>query len=354
MYGDDIPRDRVAELYPQVHPALIACAATVRALLEQLCANHDVKVHTVEARAKEPESLREKFLRHPHYERLADAEDLCGVRIVTFYLDDVEQVRDLLHEEFEILKEESRHAQSPETFGYRSLHLIGRFDARRRELPEYRAYGEFRIEFQVRTVLQHAWGVISHSLDYKNEAEIPPEVRRRLFRVAALMETGDELFGSYRAEVHSLRARYLSQTRTEEWTQLPVDLDSVMTSRPRLPVGAVLKVAHDAGFDDLGEQEPEQQRWSAGVLVGVANLAGVETLGQLAERMSRVGRQASGLATLAAVSAQHGFVPFADAMDVTSLSMLLDQPDLRVRFGTTFHPAIELGLDAALREESAS
>ncbi|MFE1859065.1 GTP pyrophosphokinase [Streptomyces anandii] len=354
MYGEDITRDQIAEAYLQAHPALVSCASTLEALLTTLCRDRKVKVHAIEARAKDPLSLQDKLQRHPNYERLSDVEDMCGVRIVTFYQEDVGRISDLLDDEFEILKKESRQAESPDAFGYRSLHLIGRFDARRRGLPEYAAYAEFPVEFQVRTVLQHAWGVISHSLDYKNEAETPPEVRRKLFRLAALMETGDELFGSYRAEVESLRDRYSEQEKRGDWTQLPVDLDSVMTSWKRLPIDDVVAVATRAGFQEMDNTSHEEShRWSMGMLVSLTRLAGVETLGELAAVMSRIDRYEPRLAELARISKEHGFVPFANAFDLTAFAMILEHPELRVKLATTFHPAIEAGLDAALESGGA-
>jgi hypothetical protein len=236
-----------------------------------------------------------------------------------------------------------------------AMHLIGRLDERRRILPEYGAYSDFPVEFQVRTVLQHAWGVISHSLDYKNEAETPPEIRRKLFRIAALMETGDELFGSYRAEVESLRTRYRTQARTEEWTQLPVDLDSVMTSWQRLPVTEVLAVAKNAGFQEMDHSSEDRDiRWSMGLLVTIARLAGLNSLGELAEVMSRISQHQTQLTLLAQVSSEHDFIPVANAFDVMIFALILDHPELRVRLGTTFHPAIEAALDAALQAGDAS
>ncbi|GHD88168.1 GTP pyrophosphokinase [Streptomyces naganishii] len=355
MYGEDITRDRIAEAYPKVYPALESCASTLESLLTTLCRDRGVKVHAIEARAKHPDSLRDKLRRHPNYQRLSDVEDMCGARIVTFYQEDVTRIRDLLHKEFLIHKEESRHAESPDAFGYRSLHIIGQFDARRRDLPEYKAYAEFPVEFQVRTVLQHAWGVISHSLDYKNEAETPPEVRRKLFRLAALMETGDELFGSYRFEVESLRDRYRKQEKHGDWTELPVDLDSVTTSWKRLPIGEVVAVAKRAGFQEMDDSSHEEShRWSMGMLVSMTRLAGLETLGDLEKVMAGIGHYEPRLAELARISKENGFTPFANAFDLTAFAMILEHPELRVKLGTPFHPAIEAGLDAALRSGATS
>ncbi|MFI5808775.1 GTP pyrophosphokinase family protein [Streptomyces sp. NPDC051561] len=354
MYGDDIARDRIATAYPAVYPVVTGYAAVLRSLIEQLCRGSGLKPHSVEARAKDPASLLDKFQRHPGYEWLSDAEDLCGVRIVTYFLADVELVRGLLKREFRVLKEESREAQSPDAFGYRSLHLIGCLDERRNELHEYAPYAHFWVEFQVRTVLQDAWGSISHSLDYKNEAETPPEIRRKLFRVAALLETGDEIFANYRSEVEEVRARYRSQAGTGDWSLLPLNIDSLRSSWARLPVEQVVAVAGECGFERdprkiVADQLPDSA--VAGTLLSLASLAGVDTLGELSAFIDLAPRHRAKLSLLAVTSGSHGYIPTAQPLDVILFLLLLAFPELRARSAVTFHPAIEAGLDAALELE---
>lgn len=351
MYGDDIPRSKVRDAYPDALPALESCASMLESLVERFCRDKKIKVQTIEARAKDLDSLVDKFRRHPDYQRLSDAEDLCGVRIVTFYLEDVVAVRSMLHEEFEILKEEDRRASTPETFGYQSVHLVARLPERRRGLTEYRAFADFRIEFQVRTVLQHAWGVISHALDYKTEGDVPAEVRRTLFRVAALLETGDELFGAFRTEVEGLRARYERQVTTEEWRQLPLNLDSALLSWSRLPVAEVQQVAQTAGFardEESFDYANSQFRSSLSRLVSLAMVAGATTIDDLAALMSGVDGTSYLLADLVKESKNRGFTPIGGPCDVTMLSLLLKEPGLRVRAALAFRDELEDALDAVI------
>jgi trimethylamine:corrinoid methyltransferase-like protein len=59
-------------------------------------------------------------------------------------------------------------------------------------------------EVHVRTVLQHAWAAISHSLQYKKEDDVPAALRRRLNRLAALLELADQEFTTLSAEHRAL------------------------------------------------------------------------------------------------------------------------------------------------------
>ena len=354
MYGDDIPRARIQEVYPSAFPALAGFAAMLQSLVEQFCRDQAIKVQTVEARAKELDSLIDKFNRHPDYQCLSDSEDLCGVRIVTFYLDDIIAVRSMLRAEFEVLKEEDRRALQPETFGYQSLHIIARLPERRRGLTEYRAFADFKIEFQVRTVLQHAWGVISHSLDYKTEGDVPAEVRRRLFRVAALLETGDELFGAFRTEVEGLRARYERQVTTDEWKQLPLNLESALLSWTRLPIASVLEVARKAGFtpdQDSLDLTDRDFRSSLSRLISLATIAGAHTIEDLANLISRAENVSDQLADLVKESKKRGFTPVGDPCEVVALSLVLEMPELRVRAPVPLRDELEDALDVVIRQK---
>lgn len=352
MFGEDIPRDGVREAYQKAYPKVASFAVLLQSLVAQLCRDHGIKVQAVETRAKDLDSLLSKFDKHPDYRCLADAEDLCGVRIVAFYLSDVDVLAELLREEFEVLKEEQRGATSPDAFGYQSLHIIARMPRRRRALTEYRAYAEFRIEFQIRTVLQHAWGVISHSLDYKNATEVPTEVRRKLFRVAALLETGDELFGAFRQEVESLRSKYSAKVSTAQWHELPLDLDSVIASWSRLPIASVMSVGEGSGFlplrDDNALDDPDFFS-SIGNLVTLVAAAGARTIGDLAAIMNNVHEQRDLLSALYRASAERGFSPIANPCDIVALSLLLKDPNLRVLAAAPFRNEIEEALDEVLR-----
>jgi ppGpp synthetase/RelA/SpoT-type nucleotidyltranferase len=333
----------------------------LRGLVAQFCSNHHINVQAIEARAKELESLIDKFGRHPDYQRLSDSEDLCGVRIITFYLEDVDAVRRMLREEFEVLKEEDRRAIQPETFGYQSVHIIARLPERRRQLTEYRAFADFKIEFQVRTVLQHAWGVISHALDYKTEGDVPTEVRRTLFRVAALLETGDELFGTFRTEVQGLRAKYEQQVTTDEWRRLPLNLESALLSWSRLPIARVRQVAREAGFAaDRGSIGPNEDsddgtdrdfRASLSRVVSLATMAGATTIEDLAGLIRRVDSVADQLADLVKESKKRGFTPVGDPCEVIVLSLLLEKPALRVRAALPFRDELEDALDVVTRNK---
>jgi len=60
--------------------------------------------------------------------------------------------------------------------------------------------GDLRVEFQVRTLAQHIWAVVSHKLQYKQEESVPKQLVRSLNRASALLETVDLEFERVLAE----------------------------------------------------------------------------------------------------------------------------------------------------------
>lgn len=223
-------------------------------------------------------------MRHVEYQSLSDIKDMCGIRVITYYQSDVERVQALIMREFHVLEEQSHGAEAAETFGYTSMHLIAQLDRRRQDLAEYLAYKDLVLEIQVRTVLQHAWAAISHKLDYKSQAEVPDRSRRKLFRVAALLETGDDLFESYRVDAEALRVGYIQQAKLDGWQGLELNLDTLQLAWNRFPLKRIRERAVEVGFKPRLRTLPAPQKRSViGRLVNIAAACEIRTLGELYE-----------------------------------------------------------------------
>lgn len=213
--------------FDEAHPELRARAAAVRDDLARVLAEEtNLKVHSVTARAKSRSSLAQKLARPDRsYAELWDVTDLVGLRVVTYFEDDVDRVGDVIERRFPVAFEHSvdkRKARDPSTFGYRSLHYVCRFGASS-ELPP-----EACFEIQVRTVLEHAWAEIEHDLGYKSPAVVPLPVRRRLHRIASLLELADEEFVAARRSLEDY-ARALPRRIDEEADAVPFDRLSLAT-----------------------------------------------------------------------------------------------------------------------------
>ncbi len=148
-------------------------------------------------RAKTTDSFGKKVATKGYQQPLVETTDLAGIRIILESLEHLERVCDLIKQEFSVDEEKSVDKQAqlePNKFGYLSKHFIISLNPHRGGLREWSRFANLKAEIQVRTMLQHAWADIEHSLGYKNEIGIPENLKRRLFRLSALLELADQEF----------------------------------------------------------------------------------------------------------------------------------------------------------------
>ena len=266
----------LCELYRSSFSQYELFRASIETLIVHLLREEDIYA-TTESRAKDPASLENK-LRRKQYHSLGEIPDLAGVRIVVRYLSDVKRAVKLLESEFTVQESFPHWFASPDAFGYVSHHLVVKLSAERQSLREWSRYSDLICEVQIRTILQHAWGSISHSLDYKSEEDVPTAVRRDLFRVAALLESGDEMFDRYRTAVFNLRESYAS---SDDWRKLPIDFESLQTQWDKLPVSRFVSAGD--GRIEPGISDSELLR-----IVRCCKFLEINKLGELAEFLEEV------------------------------------------------------------------
>jgi ppGpp synthetase/RelA/SpoT-type nucleotidyltranferase len=254
----------------QAHPALRAradeLAADVGATLARV---PGLKIHSVTARVKDPASLTQKLARpDKSYASLWDVTDLVGLRVVTYFEDDVDRVATVIEQTLPIALEHSvdkRRRHDPSAFGYRSLHYVCSLGIA--------ALPRAAFELQVRTVLEHAWAEIEHDLGYKSGDVVPGPVRRRLHRVASLLELADQEFVAVRASLDAY-ASALPRRIEAEADAITLDRLSLATLLDSPPVRAVDEAVADAVGATL-----TQETFFPDYLVRMLAAAGLRTVG---------------------------------------------------------------------------
>jgi len=163
-------------------------------LLRELLIQHAVSFHKIESRIKDPLKLDEKISKKNYkYKDINEITDIVGIRVITYFEDEVDKIASIINSEFVVDGENSIDKRKLETdrFGYKSLHYVVSLSEGRKKLKEYKRFREFKVEIQIRSILQHAWAEIEHDIGYKGENSIPESIKRNFFRVAALLETAD-------------------------------------------------------------------------------------------------------------------------------------------------------------------
>lgn len=180
-------------------------AACIRDLIIQIIATNGYTVHSVTCRAKSQASLSGKLERaEKSYLELNEITDLAGVRVITHFTDDAEAIASLIEAELDIDSDNSIDKQrllEPNEFGYLSIHHVAQLPERRASLTEYSRFKGLKVEIQTRSILQHAWAEIEHDLGYKTTIAVPRKLRRRISRLAGLLELADQEFQTVRDEI---------------------------------------------------------------------------------------------------------------------------------------------------------
>jgi len=220
-YQDNLPRFREVE-------------AQVRDSIKRTLADAGLLVAAVESRVKAYDSLAGKLeLKGHKYNSLADLTDILGLRVITFYIDDVDKVASAVERLFTIDWENSvdkRKIHDTDSFGYLSLHYIC-------SIPDF----PYRFEIQMRTLLQHAWANMDHDTGYKSGVEIPKRYMRNMSRLAGMLELVDDEFSKIRIELTDYRRRVQALVRSGNLDEVPIDGDTFRSYLELNPFGQLNK-----------------------------------------------------------------------------------------------------------------
>ena len=219
MYTLDPHSQFIMEEYLDQRPMFLEAENKVKQRLSDCLAEAGIVVAAIESRVKTEKSLAGKLeLKGSKYKSLADITDILGLRVITFYFDDVDIVASAVERLFEVDWENSvdkRRLHEVDSFGYQSLHYICRMP----DIP-------YRFEIQMRTLLQHAWSNMNHDTGYKSGVEIPREYIRNLNRLAGMLELADEQFSRIRSELTDYRRRMQALVASGNLDDAPLDGDT--------------------------------------------------------------------------------------------------------------------------------
>lgn len=168
----------------------------VSLILNSSIEKEKIKVHSFKSRVKDYSSFLEKVDRKRYEDSFTQCTDLAGVRIVCLFLNQVDQIKKIIENEFEVIEiTNKRTSKKFDQFGYLSLHMIIKMPKHRKQFVEYQDLEGLVCEVQIRTILQEAWAEIEHYLNYKaTKEEKNQELLRKIFSLAGMLEVADSTF----------------------------------------------------------------------------------------------------------------------------------------------------------------
>ena len=211
--------EALLQQYRELLPALEQLAKDAYDLLRRALREQNIYVTAFEYRVKTEKSLVGKLeQKGAKYKSIEDVTDLVGLRVITFYTDEVDKVAAIAKRVFDIDWQESvdkRKLHQLDSFGYNSLHSICRLHK-----------DGLRFELQMRTALQHVWSTIEHDTGYKGEVKIPREYKRQFSRLAGMLELVDDEFSRLRTVLTDYRRQIQGMVKSGRLDDVTLSADS--------------------------------------------------------------------------------------------------------------------------------
>ena len=211
--------ESLLQQYRDLRPTLEKLSNDAYDMLSNALHEQGIYVTGMEHRVKTEKSLAGKLeLKGAKYKSIDDITDLVGLRVITFYTDEVDKVAVIAKSLFDIDWQESvdkRKLHELDAFGYNSLHYICRLRT-----------GGPRFELQMRTALQHVLSTIEHDTGYKGDVKIPREYKRQFSRLAGMLELVDEEFSRLRMVLTDYRRQTLSLVKSGKLDDVPLSRET--------------------------------------------------------------------------------------------------------------------------------
>jgi ppGpp synthetase/RelA/SpoT-type nucleotidyltranferase len=228
--------EALMQQYRELVPTLQEMAKKAYDQLRRALREQGIYVTAFEYRVKTEQSLAGKLERKgAKYKSIYDITDLVGLRVITFYTDEVDKVAVIAKRVFDIDWQDSvdkRKLHQLDSFGYNSLHYICRLrsqetgDGSQETGDRSQEAGGIRFELQMRTALQHVWSTIEHDTGYKGEVKIPREYKRQFSRLAGMLELVDDEFSRLRIVLTDYRRQVQTLVKSGQLGEVSLSDDS--------------------------------------------------------------------------------------------------------------------------------
>jgi len=192
--------DNYLDIYQKNYSRIQDCSEAIKKNIEVLLNNRGIKRRDrITGRAKTVERFSIKAKKktddgnYKYKEPLIEIQDQIGVRIITYYLSDVEKIAKTILSNYEPIEELDKHPDRYDAFSYVGKHFILFIPD---EIKTWKKgdYMPFFFELQIKTMFQHAWAESEHDLNYKTERELSVEDKRLIAFSAAQAWGADNVF----------------------------------------------------------------------------------------------------------------------------------------------------------------
>lgn len=225
-------KEKLRQLYEDSKRFYEKLVDEVLYIIENAIEREKIKIHSIASRETKIKTFRSfygkikrKEIRKNQFKAI---QDIAAVRVTCLYRSDLEKIGDIILKNFNVKSADTRRTRTTTPFGYMSDQYVVELPGRCRG-ARYDDIKRLPCEIQVRTILMHAWASVSHHVAYKQEVDIPLELRTDFNALAGMFYVADTHFELFKAGAEEARANLLKTVREGVFDlDQEVNLDSVL------------------------------------------------------------------------------------------------------------------------------
>jgi putative GTP pyrophosphokinase len=223
----ELDRENISKQYDARRPIYEALKHEIMFILDDQIASQAIKIHTIEARVKELPSLLEKCARKTTNDPFGTFVDIAAARIVCLFRPDLERLKKLVTDNFDVVGIDDKIEQATDPLGYLSIHMICKIRSEYSG-PRYDKIRDKPFEIQLRTLCMHCWAAVSHYVDYKGDWDVPNNLKMALNALGGLFYVADSEFEQFYAAQVASKAQAQKEVSEPPKASVEINLDTVV------------------------------------------------------------------------------------------------------------------------------
>jgi putative GTP pyrophosphokinase len=208
QFLSNIQKEKVKAEYDQLRPLYEKLADEVLFTVKEALKKQNILVHTIVSRdtkIKTFESFWNKIINDEIRKNPFEViKDIAAIRVICLYRTDLGKVGNIIKGCFVTEEVDTSRTRTDRPFGYQSDHYTIKI-SKKCTGPRYDDIKKLSCEIQVRTILMDAWASVSHHLDYKQELDVPLEIRADFNALSGLFHIADTHFELFKKGIEEAR-----------------------------------------------------------------------------------------------------------------------------------------------------
>jgi putative GTP pyrophosphokinase len=187
--------NKIEQEHKQLEPVAKIIHDKLRELLQRLVDENDIKLAVpFRTRVKELWAILDKGKnrRFQIRQTILELPDIIGVRMIPLFVREINRLADIIRENFEVIDTYfPQDKVSGNACTQSCLQMVFKLPESWFSNPSMKKFKDMRVELQIRTIPQHNRSQVLSLLQYKQEPNIPRELKSSINRISALLELVD-------------------------------------------------------------------------------------------------------------------------------------------------------------------